>query len=280
MMRTAAPWRALRSMGTGHSDYLTPLATEPRGLELADHLCQSNVDLLDLHQVPEQNPLAIAMEDGAVQAACPVLTLPQTFEEYTKTLSKSLRYDVSKAMRSNPDIQVASTPEEAHEHLAIFFDLHGRRWRKRGMPGAFSLPRARKFHRRFVVRAVESGMLHLAVLRHEGRPVGTLYGLRAGRSMFFYQSGFDPEAKGLNPGTTLIAHTIRCAIDQGCTEFNFLRGDEPYKLRWKPQIVVPNVRILRRLNRVRGEMGRRMNSWEARVELSLRRRLEGKGLLR
>lgn len=274
-------------MGTGNSDYLGPLCAP--GFEsmicasLAEFLAKSqDFDLVDLHQIRDRSALAGSLETWPHhgQAECPVLELPSTFEDYLKLLGKSLRYDVNKGFRREPDIRTAATPEEALKFLQIFVDLHESRWKNRGLPGAFRLPKTRAFHELWVQNAVQRGQLCLSVLFDHEQPIGALYAMAAGDSTFFYQSGFAPEAKSLSPGTVLVANAIRNAIEQGHRTFDFLRGAEPYKLRWQPQETRTNLRFAWAVRGPLGPVGIAVNLAEARIEASLRARLEGRGLVR
>jgi len=49
------------------------------------------------------------------------------------------------------------------------------------------------------------------------------------RSFLFYMAGRDEKFDGPPPGVILHAHSIRYAIAKGFTEYDFLRGNEPYK---------------------------------------------------
>jgi len=44
---------------------------------------------------------------------------------------------------------------------------------------------------------------------------------------------FTPEMRRYSLGTMLTARAIETAIEEGATEFDFLRGDEPYKYMWR-----------------------------------------------
>ena len=50
--------------------------------------------------------------------------------------------------------------------------------------------------------------------------------------MYFYQSGRDPRWEDQSLGVVLMATMIRRAIERGYRWFDFLRGDEAYKLQW------------------------------------------------
>ncbi len=54
----------------------------------------------------------------------------------------------------------------------------------------------------------------------------------AGRMWGLYNSSFDPTLTALAPGMVLIWELIKQAAGEGCTVFDLLRGDEPYKYRF------------------------------------------------
>jgi len=288
MMLSRGIWRALRPCGVGPSDYLHPLARAGYERAVADSLAERfceepGVDLIDLHQVRETEAMAERFRARTQeQAKALVLDLPGTFDAYLATLGKSLRYDVrrfEKPGRSETvSIEEPADAVSASAALTVLFDLHVRRWRKRMLPGAFT-PALRRFHLEWARLAVEAGMLRLSVLRHRGEPVGAVYGMAQGQTVYYYQAGFDPKAGNISPGTLAVAHTIRRAIEEGMRQFDFMRGDEPYKRRWQPQRCWANERIL---VPGQGSLGRMASAWNlagSRVEGRLRQRFEGRGVL-
>lgn len=275
MVRTRGPWRTLRSMAAGPSDYLGPIAQpelRPAVVDaMLDHLREARADMVDLHQWEGAPPV----EGYQEQAACLRLDLPPTYDGYLATLSKSLRYDIRRLERSD-DLQLI-IPDDPNQALDVLFDLHVKRWRARGLPGVFG-QRVRKFHADWAALAHANGWLRLSILEHQGQPIGAIYAMTHGGRCFFYQSGFEPTASKLSPGTVLVAATIRQAIEDGVTTFDFCRGDEPYKRRWKPQTVAKNHRILFATSRGRGLVGERWNRMAWSVENRLRDRFEGGSL--
>lgn len=282
---TRGTWRAVRPVGHGASDYLHPISRQGAEREVAAALeqwldSQTGHDLLDLHQVRDVRALQPPGERFS-QAQCLVLELPKTFDEYLATLSKSLRYDVKRldkmVFKEGQATVVETDASNVEWAMDAFFELHKARWQRRGLPGAFVGRRIQAFHRDWAATAQRMGWLWLSTLVLEGRPVGSIYAMRFGKACYFYQAGFDPAAKALSPGTLLVAHTIRRAIAEGLEEFDFLRGDEPYKRRWKPQREHANLRTLS-ARTPRGEIALRWNLMGSRIEAKVRERLEGKGL--
>ena len=286
--RTHGPWRTIRPMGIGPSDYLHPLARtgyeEPVARLIFDTLASSkNVDLIDLHQMRETKALAVVSKGVKIeQTTCLVLDLPETYEAYLATLGKSLRYDVRKLDKSLFNTGRAAIEQisanNIDQGMDILFEQHKLRWRKRGLPGAF-LGRGIRFHREWAPKAARNGWLWLSVLRVDGEPIGAIYAMRLGETAFYYQAGFDPSKGAVSPGTLLVAHTIRRAIEEGAKHFDFMRGDEPYKRRWKPQHVHHNLRLIAPTPGLLGNLGSSWNQFGSSVETRIRARLEGRGLI-
>jgi CelD/BcsL family acetyltransferase involved in cellulose biosynthesis len=287
MVKGRGPWRTLRPMGVGPSDYLHPLSRNGYEDRVAEALIQEisgmrDVDLIDLQQVRETRALAQRMRGTVIeQATCLVLDLPSSYDAYLQMLGKSLRYDVrklDKSLFSSGRAVIEPVTGGVDLGLDILFEQHRKRWKKRGLPGAF-LGRAKAFHREWAQLALRNGWLWLGVLKLEGEAVGAIYGMTMGNTVYYYQAGFDPEHSSISPGTLLVASTIRRAIEEGKEHFDFMRGDEPYKRRWKPQHVLRNLRFLAPANGLLGSLGSQWNRVGSRVEGRVRARLEGKGLL-
>ncbi len=288
-VQTQGIWRTLRPMGIGASDYLHPLCRE--GYEqqvnqaVADQLRSTpNVDLIDLHQVREDKArFGEALGGSSVeQATCLLLDLPSTFDDYLATLGKSLRYDVKrldKTLFKQGKVTIeAIGKDETQKGFDYLFELHKARWRKRHLPGAF-LSSSMRFHREWAELAQTKGWLWLSILRLEGRPIGAIYAMSLGPTTYYYQAGFDPEQGAVSPGTLLVASTIRRSIEEGKQHFDFLRGDEGYKRRWKPQHEHKNIRTISPGLGAVGRLGSKWNAMGFKVESSIRARLEGRGLV-
>ena len=272
----SGPWRTLRAMGTGPSDYLHPLAREGYETRVADAIRPllreiEGVDLIDLHGLREDQPLASMTTDD--QAQCLVLDLPPTYDAFLATLGKSLRYDVRRLDKSPFKEGKATIETNPPDGMNVLFELHKARWRAKRLPGAF-VGRLVPFQRAWAAEAERKGYLWLSVLRVEGEPIGALYAMTVGRQVFYYQAGFAPTEGSISPGTLLVAHTIRRAVEEGKTRFDFLRGAEDYKRRWKPQHEFADRRAVIPLN-ARGRAGAAWIAGAARVEAKVREKLEG-----
>jgi hypothetical protein len=225
----------------------------------------SDIDLVNLRRLREdQIPNSLNAE-----STCLLIDLPRDYETYEAGLSKSLRVDIKRGK----SLKI----QEGDENLEILFHLHSLRWKKRGWPGAF-LPKARIFHRNLNIERT------IYTIWQGGEPLGALYALYDSHALsaegatYFYQSGFDPAHSKLSPGSVLIAHAIRQAIERGHSTFDFLRGDEAYKRRWKPTRALASGGLLLPITPI-GRAQASLLGVVSKVEASARARLEGKSLL-
>ncbi|HEX2998759.1 MAG TPA: GNAT family N-acetyltransferase [Armatimonadota bacterium] len=249
--------RRLEYFGTGVSDYLgfigdsAHLATCARYFLTHLHSLPG-WDLLALQQVnPDQaerngfssEPFLNSLKKAGFvarwceQDICPRLSLPESWEDMLPRLGKKLRYNIGYyerlLRRDYKEVSLETArPEDAREAVEEFLQLHTRRWRKRGLPGALYTRQLQDFHRALAPVLARNGLLALHRLRLDGRTVATLYCFQYNQRAFYYLGGFEPELARYSPGTVLTAYAMRYAIAHGARVFDFLRGRERYKYRW------------------------------------------------
>ena len=257
------PLRRLQWIGTGVSDHLD-LLVRP-GYETTvlraflGHLssrASRHWDVADLQQVQssrfrDQDPGKSSQSEGeesrnlergtlnhglTPQSVAPYLPLPETVEalhaQFGKKLRGNLRYAL-RALERDHRVEFAQAgPEDLDREMDAFFDLHARRWRSRWQPGVLFSRKVQRFHRQAARGLLEDDALRLHALRLDGRTVASLYCFAYGGVGYYYLGGFDPDLSRSSVGTVLTAHAMESAVREGCREFDFLRGQEPYKYRW------------------------------------------------
>ena len=249
-----APLRVARFIGTGGSDYLDLLAAPGHEADVSRAFRAflgtrvGDWDWADLQQVRPEAAIAQEAGDGAgpVRVArwpgetCPFLALPADWEAFRKGLGKKLRGNIGYYERAAEKLYAVhgrlATAETLEADLEAFFELHQRRWNRRWLPGAFAARAARGFHADVAGRLLSRGWLRLHTLSLDGTVQAALYCFQFGGRCAYYLGGFEPEHARLSLGTILTARAIRHAIEaDGAREFDFLRGDEPYKYGWGAQ---------------------------------------------
>jgi CelD/BcsL family acetyltransferase involved in cellulose biosynthesis len=53
-----------------------------------------------------------------------------------------------------------------------------------------------------------------------------------GKKLYSYLSGFNPDFSEYRLGSLRLMYLIKHCIMNGLTEYDFMRGDEPYKEQW------------------------------------------------
>ncbi len=165
-----------------------------------------------------------------------VLELPDTWQAFVQTRSKSLRRKLKKAEKrySSGEARVKSTRgqlqfEDAFQTLV---ELHQRRFESKGQPGVFADTDFKQFLLEATSALAAEQRAEISVCEIEGRPIVAQLYLTNDRQVQMYQSGVCDQSMRYEPGHLLFTHTIRNAIEAGKKEFDFLRGNEPYKKYW------------------------------------------------
>lgn len=168
---------------------------------------------------------------------CPVLPLPPTWEEYLKQLGKNMREQIKRYPKRlekefRVEYSLAQNEDEVRVALDDLFRLHGARWRARGQTGVLATPRRQKFHREVCASFLRRNRLRLWTLRCNDAAVCVLLNYCYNHKYYFFIGGFAPEYSRWSVGTCLFSRVFQHAIDEGATEFDFLKGEEEYKYRF------------------------------------------------
>lgn len=197
-----------------------------------------------LAQIPAGSQLvALAQASGwhvGEAEKCPVLCLPPTWEEYLKLLGKNMREQIKRYPRRLEkqfavEYELAQTETQIQTALSDLFRLHGARWRARGQTGVLATARRQKFHRAVCSAFAKRGWLRLWTLRCDGQAVCVLLNYFYQGKYYFFIGGFAPEFSRWSVGVCLFSRVLRQAIEEGATEFDFLKGEEEYKYRFGAQ---------------------------------------------
>jgi CelD/BcsL family acetyltransferase involved in cellulose biosynthesis len=202
-------------------------------------------DVLDLCNLPQESlsPVrlrALAAARGLqtrveTEDVCPIIDLPETWDEYLNTLDKKQRHEVRRKLRraeSEADARfvVAGDERDLKAEMRAFVELHQKSTPEKGQ---FMDPQMQRFFFDVAQVLQARGWLQLAFLELEGRKAAGLLNFDYQDSIFVYNSGYDPEQYAhLSPGWVVTARCIEHAIALGRRQFDFLRGNEDYKYRF------------------------------------------------
>jgi CelD/BcsL family acetyltransferase involved in cellulose biosynthesis len=101
----------------------------------------------------------------------------------------------------------------------------------------FAHPARRRFHLNAAGRLAERGLARVYRLRDRPEQAAALvYVLEFGDRRYYYSMGIRAGASG-SPGLTVLGHTILAGAADGLHEFDLLRGEHEFKLRFASEVV-------------------------------------------
>jgi CelD/BcsL family acetyltransferase involved in cellulose biosynthesis len=228
------PLRVVRVLGHGPGDELGPFGAGARRA-LRRWIETERFDVVVCQQLPGPESWLPSLPGGRVvsREGSPVLAFEgRSWDELLKGKSRNFREQVGRRTRALERdhavrYRLVDGQDGLDEALDTFFRLHTLRH-----PKGSAITRTEAFQREFAAVAAERGWLRLWLLELDGRPAAAWLGFRYAGAECYYQAGRDPAYDKHSVAFVLLAHSIRAALEDGATEYRFLRGDEPYKYRF------------------------------------------------
>jgi CelD/BcsL family acetyltransferase involved in cellulose biosynthesis len=216
--------RYLKQMMWARVNFDNIRASEPRMRLLLAHFPKAAVQVSEISRVGKV--------DGIDNNLCPFIELPPDWNAYLETLSANTRQKLRRLLKlvdSTGDYRLTlATPETFERDLDTLLQFWEIKWKPRKGDLVHTLVRS---NRAMLTRSFKQGLLFLPTLWKDERPLAalaTLMDMRK-RAYLFYMTGRDQTFDGPPPGMILHAYSIRHAIANGFTEYDFLRGNESYK---------------------------------------------------
>jgi len=209
----------------------------------------SDWNMLDLRDIREESASIKALKiisspksenlrlNLKIKTLCPYIRLPSSVEIYKERLSKNMRRNLRKRMKKLSKMYKVKFTNQSEfnsvsEAMKIFFELHQKRWKMKGKPGAFASEDFRKFHLELAEIFNEKEWLDLHFLMLNDKPVAAAYSFNYNMKKYGYLTGFDPEFGRFGVGSLLKMHIIEECIRRGYREYDLTRDFEPYKADW------------------------------------------------
>jgi CelD/BcsL family acetyltransferase involved in cellulose biosynthesis len=231
--RDANFWTGSRDLGWDQMEWDCILADDPA-------LCR----------LREQLHFRGALEYATPEQSVWRVALPATWQDYCKSLSKPYRRKIRRLHEGYFDtgravIKLVENAEQFDHAWEILSDLHQQRRNSLGESGCFASPAFESFHQDAARRLLQNDMLRLFWLELDGKPIAIEYALQGPDSLMVYQSGMDPACLEHEPGNIMTIELLQWQLARGGGYMDFMRGDEPYKARWRAQPqATQQVRIL------------------------------------
>lgn len=194
--------------------------------------------------IPEQHPSlpvlrayyqSLGMHVFEAEETAPKLHINgRSFEELERVWPASYRNDTRRQRRRLAEVGSVtlwepSTLEEADALLTEFFPVHDEKWLSQGYPGKFQSKSERDLFRAMLHHLWGKGM-YFTTIRCGDVNVSYHFGFLAGGWIQWYRPSYRSEYHKYSPGKIHIAMLLEEACQSGLNGFDFLLGEEPYKL--------------------------------------------------
>lgn len=234
-----------------HSFIISDFKGAKRSIKpLMDEICNDLIGVsgLDFQGVPEDSYTKLLLDsaycDGVKYTPHPnypayYLDVLKDWELYLAGLSKKTRKGFRHAFRkARKDFNVEFIEHTEYGSLRKSYDkfiqLHQKRWKKKNVNGLFADDNYLKFHKRVAEKFNEKKILSLHFLLFDSEPIAAINAFEFDGKVFTHLHGFDPDYADYSPGHLVINSLIQDSIEKGMREFDMMRGNEPYKRRYKP----------------------------------------------
>jgi CelD/BcsL family acetyltransferase involved in cellulose biosynthesis len=175
------------------------------------------------------------------------LHLAPTWEEFKARLPRNIKESLRKCYNSLKRdghrfaLRVVEHLEDNPDLVDRFLDLHRARSNMVGTVhhcDAFATPPTRVFFSDYARRAAELGFLRVFQIVIGDKVVAARVGFQLGDELYLYYSGYEPEWGRYSVMTTVVAESVRWAIEHGLKIVNLSSGKDVSKTRWRPSEVV------------------------------------------
>lgn len=244
--------KKIEFLGTRHSDYNNFIFSKKEYecvKAVVDYLDDFDEwDWIELKEIPELGSFPSSTFGNfsrnldlkeRVCNVCPYVNLPNNYEILRKNFGKNLRQNLNRYIKKIRDLsgeidlkRFDEAGFSAKEAMNTFIKLHEEKWNAFGKPGAFADDAFRSFHLDVADTLDRNGWLGIYFLRAKGEPIASQYTFEYSQKMYYYLGGFLPDYSNLSVGNLIIMFLLKECIDKGYSEYDMMRGNEPYKLKW------------------------------------------------
>lgn len=243
--------RSLHFIGQGLSDYADILVPEGRadvvkvliGSVLRERSLWDTVALEELPQASPNRPVIVASfaEAGTVLSEhvtvrCPYLPISTSWEEFWPSLGRSFRHDrhnkMNRCRRDGLDLVHTDRRTVDQALLDEVIVLSGRRRDADGHRSPFLEHPDQEFLRDVLPLMGSRNQLRFGEMRVDGRLGAFVLAFHWRGVVYDWNTQYDPDYHAYSLGRIVLATVVKRTFHDGCSEFDFMRGEEDYKFQW------------------------------------------------
>lgn len=213
--------------------YLLSVSGEWDVLELSQLLAGSRT-LDSLSQLARDDGYLVGVWRGEVS---PYVPFNGTWERYVDRLSRNHWAKVRKglnrlARRGDVRLETISAGEQLSDAMNDGLRIEAAAWKEQTGTAISSNPDVEKFYRVLAERAAVAGTLRLLFLTVAGSRIAFAYALCYRNKLYVLKAGYDPAYAYYSPYNLLCYLVFQDGFARGLDEYEFLGGDEAWKLDW------------------------------------------------
>ena len=157
-------------------------------------------------------------------------SLNDHLNKLSKKFRKNLRRDIEKNY-GKIEFKKILTLNSLDKNLKDFWSLNQKKVNHQNLP--YFTKTQMEFLTEVSKELANNGWLNLSFLDVNGQHASVVLGFEYENRFYYYQTGSDPNYSSYSIGNIHILYILEDLIARGLKEFDFLRGDEAYKLRWQ-----------------------------------------------
>jgi hypothetical protein len=167
----------------------------------------------------------------------PYISIEGDINTYFQSFGKKKRYNLKREAKilfeqKKVSLTCLVNEDEVTVGLQDLHRLHSARSYAKGIESTFSNDKIMKYHSGFAKKAVPLNWIRIFQLKENSTVIASAYGFLFQQRFNYYQTGFDPEWSTYSPGNILIYSMLETLSSNGISEFDFLGGNDAYKLFW------------------------------------------------
>lgn len=171
-----------------------------------------------------------------VDCVSPYVKIEEKWEDYYKSLSKSLRQDIRITVNNLNRIGKISfrrcQGNSLDSLLDEFYEMHKKRQSFKAGKSLFEDRSKCNFFSDLALVFGGQGWADISLLQVNGTAVSFVFALKYDRIFYYWVPAINPEYRKYSIGKLHIIKLIERCFQENYREFDFMIGDEPYKLRW------------------------------------------------
>jgi hypothetical protein len=178
-----------------------------------------------------------------------LVRIGQNYDDYLLCLGNNMRTAIRYAVRKlnklfSVGFSLATSEADFEERMGVLLHLNGLKWKID--------PQRAYLERRECYRVLfRAGMANVFTLVCDGQPIGAVSALIAKKMLWVDITGFDFSFAKVDLGKVFYNELFQWAISNGIHTIDFGSGEEPYKLRYRPELLGKWRLILYRNDRTR-----------------------------